>query len=1085
MAPSRGKSKAKATLSTSQSAAIRKAPTRSTRKAKEPSPDVYGDMVAEAVASDPAEHSDRPLKRRKVARRTATANPAVAVDPPETVTSSRRSAATQPNGDADVVEHQAHRSPGSRQLQTIEASSDSDDSDFGFEDVDLAPRAADGSAEEETGDEIADISVSVAPTIPARKVAANRRKPGTATEKAFRLLVHKAHFLTLLGHCMYANSRCNNATVQKHMRRLLDKKMISYLNPKKSDSQFQQNRSFLDGLEQARLAFKASFDVTENGMSRTQWLAEDGDKASKMEAEPQDLADFIAAARDLQGSQDTGNQLFCAMLRASGVEARLVCSLQALPYANAPKAPTPKKQKKPAVFAIASDTDPNASDASVSDNNIGASSTIGNVPSVRRRLGQPNMRPQPVARAPPKPKKKPIRTLSYPVFWVEAFSTAHQKWVTIDAAVTDTVNKPTKIEPPASYDLNQLTYAIAFEADGVARDVTRRYAKAFNAKTRRQRVEGSGEDGSKWLRRALRFFRRRGQKLDRDQVEDAELMQKESREGLPSNVLDFKDHPYYALERHLKRHEVLQTRHEVGKVNAGTAAKPRMEAVFRRADVVSCKSADKWYRLGREIKPGEQPLKHVPLRRPRNMDPDNDDESPSSTALYAPQQTEQYVPPPVKGGRIPKNTFGNLDIYVPSMVPPGAVHIKNSLTQQAAKLLRIDYADAVTGFKFQGRHGTAIIEGAVVAQEYGEAVHATIEGFEQQILEDESKARSLAALRLWSRFLKGLRIAERVSAYGNGDEAKAEDDKNELNREEELDPGAYESGGFVLADAAEPAMPTAGKFSIADLTRKTPTKRDKKRADREDESDHYTPASRRSGRRIAVSTDDEDEYVPDYAADNGGGGFMPEDAEATEMGGGGFLRGESAPDDDMGGGFMADDQGGDHDGGGGFMPEDAGGEDMGGGFLPDHGDDGDLGGGFVPGDDGDNDMAGGFVPEDDVSPEPNIKTNEQRLGFPPEGENGADGGGFIAEDAELDHATAEDVEREESDHKDHATVEAPAPLPDASAPEALEEDDSRSQPYIASANGEEEDERRDSDRESLLSHDPEDDDAEPDWLESD
>ena len=46
-----------------------------------------------------------------------------------------------------------------------------------------------------------------------------------------------------------------------------------------------------------------------------------------------DFTDFCAATAALEGSRDTGAQLFCAVLRAAGVDVRLVCSLQLLPIA--------------------------------------------------------------------------------------------------------------------------------------------------------------------------------------------------------------------------------------------------------------------------------------------------------------------------------------------------------------------------------------------------------------------------------------------------------------------------------------------------------------------------------------------------------------------------------------------------------------------------------------------------------------------------------------------------------------------------------------------------------------------------------
>lgn len=44
------------------------------------------------------------------------------------------------------------------------------------------------------------------------------------------------------------------------------------------------------------------------------------------------LSDFREAATHLEASRDVGAQLFCTMLRSAGVDARLVCSLQPLPF---------------------------------------------------------------------------------------------------------------------------------------------------------------------------------------------------------------------------------------------------------------------------------------------------------------------------------------------------------------------------------------------------------------------------------------------------------------------------------------------------------------------------------------------------------------------------------------------------------------------------------------------------------------------------------------------------------------------------------------------------------------------------------
>jgi xeroderma pigmentosum group C-complementing protein len=1087
MAPSRGKGKAREVPVT--------APRRSTRSRKNANvanatPDVYDDMVAEAIAAEPVEIASRPLKRRKVSREPVTPIKPTArrnVPPSSASEAARSSPAKQTNEsyESDVID-------GDKLQQTAEYSSESEESDFAFEDVDMGQNTAASSVavdDPKDDDEIQDVTISQAPSNPTKKPAVNRRRPATALEKAFRLRVHKIHFLTLLGHCMYANSRCNNSTVQKIMRKLVDKRMRSYLNPKTDDTQFQRNRSFTDGLEQAKAAFKAEFRITTSGMARPRWQVE-GDDEEPAAGEAMDLADFATAARDLAGSQDTGNQLFCAMLRSAGVETRLVCSLQTLPFANAPsKTSTPVRKKKPAVFAIASDTDPNMSDASASDTSIG-----GNIPSVRRRLGQPSFATSPKVPSRPTEKQKPIRTLSYPVYWVEAFNAAHQKWVPVDPMATNTVAKPAKIEPPGSYDLNQMMYAIAFEEDGVARDVTRRYAKAFNAKTRRQRVESSGEDGAKWLKAALRLFRRR-QRLDRDQVEDSELASKEAREGLPSNVLDFKGHPYYALERHLRRHEVLHPRREVGKVNAGTAAKPRMEPVFRRQDVLSCKSADKWYRLGREVKRGEQPLKQVPARisRRNDLEDDGHDTEPSTTGLYSIHQTQVYVPPPVVRGRITKNAFGNLDVYVPSMVPLGGIHIRHPLTQQAARALKTDFADAVIGFKFQGRQGTAVIEGAVVPEEHSAAVKTVIEGLEYEALEEESLARSLTALRLWSRFMKGLRIAERVASYSDAYTTK--DFEGKEISEADFARGAVSDS----TDLHDPTMPTAGRYTLDELSRPSkPTRKTKKKKAEESQDEHVgdeepRPSARRNGRKRKIVVDDEDEvYMPD--ADGGGSGFLPEDAQEVEETGGGFVHAahEEGSDDE---GDALGTQRDEEYGGGGFVHEGGDAGEVSGGFLPVDGSD-EAAGGFLR-EDGADEVGGGFLPEEGVNDTGGGFTTEEA-----ENENEATDELFADEamsDADVGKSASLEMNNINKGSELPPTKSNITPIGNTSAEgdiEAIGADIPITQSTTttkttdpdhdaASLDRTSANDDQDSDRDSLLSHDPEDEDAEPDWLESD
>lgn len=45
--------------------------------------------------------------------------------------------------------------------------------------------------------------------------------------------------------------------------------------------------------------------------------------------------------------------------------------------------------------------------------------------------------------------------------------------------------------------------------------------------------------------------------------------------------------------------------------------------------------------------------------------------------IYGEWQTEEYVPPPAKDGIVPRNEYGNVELFKPSMLPKGTVHLKS------------------------------------------------------------------------------------------------------------------------------------------------------------------------------------------------------------------------------------------------------------------------------------------------------------------------------------------------------------------------------------------------------------------------
>ncbi|EAW18213.1 putative DNA repair protein Rad4 [Aspergillus fischeri NRRL 181] len=752
-------------------------------------PEVYQEMLAEAELRNPdVSEADRPIKRRKVGAQRATTSNDVSVP--------------------QVPLSMEDQGQASRQVQTVYDEPTSEESDMEWEEVDLQQVPAQSTQiGPVTGADNEPLQITLDSHEGKRRKVISRQKPLTAAEKKLRLDIHKVHVLCLLRHVQIRNLWCNDDELQSFLKRMLPKQVIAMLNPPEDKPQYSRSTTFVEGLNQASDAFSRRFRVTRPGLKRAHWVDDPEKLKQKVETIMFDAEvflseeDFCKQARTMQGSRDFGAQLFCALLRSAAVEARLVCSLQPLPFSGTTKSMTPNKRDSQYIVISSDDHETSADDQQMS----GLSPTPV---SRSRRLGRPQFTPARSQKTSISGPGFTARASPYPVFWVEAFNEAVQKWVPVDPLVTKSIAKPSKFEPPFSDPSNCMVYVVGFEEDASARDVTRRYAKAFNAKTRKMRVE-STKDGERWWARTMRFYEKPFLE-DRDEVEISELTAKTAAEPMPRNVQDFKDHPIYAIERQLRRNEVVFPKRVIGQVSLGKSGSKDqvLVPVYRRSDVHVVRSADKWYRLGRDIKIGEQPLKRIRVNRNKDVgfsEDEHDNESGMEIPLYAYFQTEVYTPPPVVQGKVPKNTYGNLDVYVPSMVPPGGVHIKHPQAAHAARVLGIDYADAVTGFDFKGRHGTAVFQGVIVASECQEAVEEVLDYLEDERRQAESEEKSRETLRLWKHFLLKLRIAERVKSYAIEGEESAEEISENYEDPEEA------GGGFIPEPEQE--MADGGNFS--------------------------------------------------------------------------------------------------------------------------------------------------------------------------------------------------------------------------------------------------------------------------------
>ncbi|KAL8788664.1 MAG: hypothetical protein Q9213_001592 [Squamulea squamosa] len=296
----------------------------------------------------------------------------------------------------------------------------------------------------------------------------------------------------------------------------------------------------------------------------------------------------------------------------------------------------------------------------------------------------------------------------------------------------------------------------------------------------------------------------------------------------------------YVLERHLRREEaIIPNAKPVRTFTTGKGDDIKEEPVFLRKDVMICRTGESWHKEGRQIKPNQHPMKMVPIRavtltRKREVqEAERDGGEKLKQGLYAWDQTEWIIPPPIMDGVIPKNAYGNMDCFVLTMVPKGAVHIPLRSTGKICKRLNIDYAEAVTGFEFGKQRAVPVITGVVVAKEHESMVIEQWEKDEEERKIKEEGKREKAALGMWRKLIMGLRIIERVrDEYGGdaGGELKEEinpfTNRNKLKKAKEkeedqqiadadhsgaTDQGDVEmGGGFLVDDASE--SDTGGGF---------------------------------------------------------------------------------------------------------------------------------------------------------------------------------------------------------------------------------------------------------------------------------
>uniref|UniRef100_A0A7M4FIE2 XPC complex subunit, DNA damage recognition and repair factor n=1 Tax=Crocodylus porosus TaxID=8502 RepID=A0A7M4FIE2_CROPO len=331
--------------------------------------------------------------------------------------------------------------------------------------------------------------------------------------------------------------------------------------------------------------------------------------------------------------------------------------------------------------------------------------------------------------------------------WLEVFVEREDKWVCVDC-VRGTVNQP---QLCFRYATKPVSYIVGIDNDGCVKDITQRYDPAWMTLTRKYRVD------PEWWEETLEPYK--STFVERDKKEEMEFQVKLQDQPLPTAIGEYKNHPLYALKRHLLKYEAIYPE------TAAILGYCRGEAVYSRDCVHTLHSRDTWLKQARVVRIGEVPYKMVKgysnhARRARLAEPANRDKD--DLALFGLWQTEEYQPPVAVDGKVPRNEYGNVYLFLPCMLPVGCVQLKLPNLNRVARKLGIDCVQAVTGFDFHGGYSHPVTDGYIVCEEYREVLVAAWENEQAEMERKEKEKREKRALGNWKLMVKGLLIRERL-----------------------------------------------------------------------------------------------------------------------------------------------------------------------------------------------------------------------------------------------------------------------------------------------------------------------------------
>ncbi|XP_029013015.1 DNA repair protein complementing XP-C cells isoform X2 [Betta splendens] len=401
--------------------------------------------------------------------------------------------------------------------------------------------------------------------------------------------------------------------------------------------------------------------------------------------------------------------------------------------------------------------------------------------------------------------------------WLEVYVEKTSSWVCVN--VEHGVGVPQLCFKNATAPV---TYVVSVDGEGFVKDLGRKYDPNWMTSSRRRRVD---ED---WWEETLAPFL--GPEDERSKREEKELQHKLLNKPMPISIAEYKNHPLYALKRHLLKYEAIYP------PTATVLGYCRGEPVYSRDCVHTLHSSDTWLKEARTVRLGEEPYKMVRgfSNRSRKARMMSEMKEENDLALFGEWQTEEYQPPIAVDGKVPRNDYGNVYLFKPCMLPVGCVHLRLPNLNRVARKLDLDAAPAVTGFDFHGGYSHAVTDGYIVCEEHEEVLRAAWVEEQELQKQKEKEKREKKAISNWTLLVKSLLIRERLKQrygknnHGLGSAAHSEDAGGLSSDEEVAEAGSKTASETLAMSWPQNRQAEEVGGSPTGLKTKTPTKREKR-----------------------------------------------------------------------------------------------------------------------------------------------------------------------------------------------------------------------------------------------------------------